>query len=92
MIQDSYINARVGEITLNGATEPMEIKRGLKQGCPLSPILFDICIDPLIEKLSSKELNSFGYWWDVNEGVTAQTYADDILLFARSYDGRLELV
>jgi hypothetical protein len=92
VILDSYTNAKVRVITLNGATEPIEIKRGVKQGCPLSPILFDRCIDPLIEKLSSDEFKQYGYWWGINDGVTAQAYADDILLFANSYDSMMELV
>jgi hypothetical protein len=46
VIMDSY----------NGATDNIHIKRGVKQGCPLSPILFDICINPLIEKLNSTGL------------------------------------
>jgi hypothetical protein len=88
----SYSNSKGLIITLNGATEPIEIKRGIKQGCPLSPILFDIYIDPLIEKLSSQEFKSYGYWWGDNDGVTAQAYADDILLFANSYDNMMELI
>jgi hypothetical protein len=49
-------------------------------------------LDPLIEKLSSEDFKPFGYWWDVNDGVTAQGYEDDLLLFARSYDDMMELV
>jgi hypothetical protein len=59
-------------ITLNGATENIHIRRGVKQGCPLSPVLFDICINPLIEKLNSRELRRFGYYWNNEDGVTTQ--------------------
>jgi hypothetical protein len=61
VILDSYTDAKVRVITLNGATEPIEIKRGVKQGCRISRILFDNCIDPLIEKLSSEEFKQYGY-------------------------------
>jgi hypothetical protein len=92
MIFDSYTHAKVRVITLNGATEPIEIIRGLKQGCPLSPIIFDICIEHLIEKLSSDGFKPFGYWWNINDGDIAQAYSDDILLCSRSYDDMMELV
>jgi hypothetical protein len=54
----------------------------------LSPILFDICIDPLIERLSSSEFKECDFYWGPNneDRVTAQAYADDILLFANSFD------
>jgi hypothetical protein len=54
VIMDSNNGATVRVITLNGATENIHIKRGVKQGCSLSPVLFDICINPLIGKLNSK--------------------------------------
>jgi hypothetical protein len=92
VIMDSYNGATVKVITLNGATENIHIKRGVKQGCPLSPVLFDICINPLIEKLNSRELKRFGYYWNDEDGVTAQAYADDILLFANSFESLRELV
>jgi hypothetical protein len=62
LMLDSYINAQVNVVALNGATNPIQIKRSVEQGYPLSPILLDICIDPLIEKLSSGEFQPFGYW------------------------------
>jgi hypothetical protein len=91
LILDSYTDAQVKIVTLNDATNPISIKRGVKQGCPLSPILFDICIDPLIEKLSSDDFKKYGYWWSNDDGVTPQAYADDILLFANSYEHMLKL-
>jgi hypothetical protein len=54
--------------------------------------LFDICINPLIEKLNSRELRRLGYYWNNEDWVTAQAYADDILLFANSYESLHELV
>jgi hypothetical protein len=92
VILDSYTDSKVLVVVLNGRTEPTEIKRGVKQGCPLSPILCDICVYPLIEELSSEEFKLYGYWWGDNDGVTAQAYAEDVLLFANSYDNMMELV
>jgi hypothetical protein len=92
LILDSYTDSQVKVVTLNGATNQISIKRCVKQGCPFSSILFDICIDPLIEKLSSDEFKKYGFWWSEEDGVTAQAYADDILLFSDSYEHMLKLV
>jgi hypothetical protein len=70
VILDSYSDAKVRGITLNGATEPIEIKRRVKQGCLLSPILFDNCVDPLIEKLSSEEF----IVWDIGGASTMASH------------------
>jgi hypothetical protein len=65
VILDSYTNASVKIVTLDGATDPIDIKRGVKQGCPLLPILFDNCTDPLIERLSSRGIMEYGYWGQI---------------------------
>jgi hypothetical protein len=45
---DWYRNSQV-RIRSNGkSSDPICIRKGVKQGCPLSPLLFDICADPLI--------------------------------------------
>jgi hypothetical protein len=89
---DSYNGATLKVITLNNSTDNIIIQRGVKQGCPLSPVLFEIYINPLIEKLNSKELRRFGYYWNDEDGVTAQAYANHILLFASPYESLRELV
>jgi ribonuclease HI len=43
----------VSPVLANMATLLIPILRGLKQGCPLSPILFVICFDPLLEYISN---------------------------------------
>jgi hypothetical protein len=55
IILDSYRPATVKIVTLEGLTNEINIKRGVNQGCPLSPILFDMCVNSLIEKLNSPE-------------------------------------
>jgi retron-type reverse transcriptase len=52
MIMDSYEEPTVQLTSKNGYTGDITLKRGVKQGCPLSPILFNACIDPLIKRLN----------------------------------------
>ena len=44
---------RVSPVLANDATLLIYIRRGVKQGCPLSPLLFVLCYDPLIMALCS---------------------------------------
>jgi hypothetical protein len=88
MIIDSYDNAKVIITGAVGDSGDIEIKRGVKQGCPLSPFLFNSCIDPLLRRLNSPDVKRFGFEIDdlLEHNLTAQAYADDILLFASSYN------
>ena len=47
---------------------PIPINRGVKQGCPFSPLLFVLCYDVLLWRLAKIA------------GVTAYAYADDLAL------------
>lgn len=55
-----------------GGAGPVPIIKGVRQGDPLSGILFNIAINPIIKALSSLK------------GVTVLVYADDILILADS--------
>jgi hypothetical protein len=55
-----------------GKTDPIPIQKGVRQGCPLSPLLFNLFIDDLLRKL--------------NTNSTANGYADDILIQATTIE------
>lgn len=62
-------------------SKQIDIKRGVKQGCPLSPVIFNIALDNLIRDLEKhKEL---GYQVGTDR-FTVQAYADDVLLISNS--------
>jgi hypothetical protein len=82
-IMDSYKNARVSIITKNGVTNEIKIRKGVKQGCPLSPLLFNICIDPIFRYIREDNPNS-GFVSDTLGERVIQGYADDIILIADS--------
>lgn len=60
-------------------TQPVQIKQGTRQGCPLSPLLFDLYIEPLARKIrSSQGIKPFEFHgWNKKIGL----YADNILIF-----------
>ena len=79
-VKSLYVNTKCSVRTSYGISEPMEITRGLKQGCLSSPLLFNIYLNDLVT-----ELKSMGKGVNVNRlHVPVLLYADDIVLFANS--------
>uniref|UniRef100_A0A914Z1M2 Reverse transcriptase domain-containing protein n=1 Tax=Panagrolaimus superbus TaxID=310955 RepID=A0A914Z1M2_9BILA len=63
----------------SGPSESILIESGVKQGCPLSPILFNIAMEPLIRAI---ENGKAGY--TINKVQhSSKTFADDLCSIAR---------
>ena len=89
MIMDSYRNSST-RICVNGMIGKKYLfRRGVKQGCPLSPTLFNLCIEPLLRKLNKMEDD--GYNWKKLVRM-AQAYADDLVLVSKSVEGMKNLI
>ncbi|NWH58564.1 PO21 protein, partial [Geococcyx californianus] len=69
--------------TKSSGSDPIWIKKGMKQGDPLSPLLFNLLIDPLLCKLKS---DGCGYQHCATE-ITALAFTDDLVLLSESWDG-----
>lgn len=78
---DSFTAVRLPD----GMTPAIPNKRGLKQGCPLSPILFNFCLEPLLRSLHhirhSASISMGG------EEVNNLAFADDLKGFASTMMG-----
>lgn len=69
-------------LRVNGSlSAPISISRGTRQGCPLSPLLFIIAMDPLVRRLQENHL--FRGLQFLDGPLLISLYADDILLFVR---------
>ena len=63
-------------------TDEVKCRRGVKQGCLLSPILFDLAMEQLISGLEGDD--NIGYNVAGGEKVAVLAYADDLCLMADS--------
>ncbi|KAL1475347.1 hypothetical protein MTO96_037363 [Rhipicephalus appendiculatus] len=67
LIQDLYSSNRTEIIAAEGLTDPIPIEAGLRQGCPLSSLLFNMVVDPVIRAVQGE---------DSDHNILA--YADDL--------------
>ena len=82
-VVQSLLTSATSEIILgHGCTQPIHLTRGVRQGDGLSPLLFLIFINPLLEQLAQSKR---GY--KVNDvEVPAQAFCDDFALFSGNTD------
>lgn len=76
LIDEMYKNTKTTIKTKDGGVEIL-IRRGVKQGDPLSPLLFNICLEPLLEEI---EEQVSGINVTENRQVSVLAFADDIVL------------
>lgn len=83
LIQNSYVNCvtRVG--TSGPTTPPIDMKVGVKQGDPMSLLLFNLAMDPLIQALEE-----CGTGFGCNgHTIATLAFADDLVLLSDSVRG-----
>ncbi|NXH64458.1 PO21 protein, partial [Rhabdornis inornatus] len=83
LIKDMYKNTTTYIGMKNEKTDPINILSGVKQGYPMSPMLFHLAIDLLLRKL---EKDGKGFQRGGLK-ITAMAFADDLVLLSNSWDG-----
>lgn len=81
IIYDIYTNSTMYVSTANTTSDLIQFHRGVKQGCPLSPILFNFVMEPLIRALDSIPS---GHYAIGNQKINPLTYTDDLCVLAQS--------
>ena len=81
-IENLYTD-NVTSFAVNGEiSHCIPMNRGVRQGCPFSPILFNICLEPLLRQLLTHH-KSDGYRVG-NLSFNVQAFADDVVLISHT--------
>lgn len=88
-VMSSYKRSSTRVVSNGRLSDEIVFRKGVKQGCPMSPTLFNICLDSLVSKLDS--LKDDGYHW-FDRSTVVQAYADDIILFSDTEVGMNNLI
>ena len=79
VVKDFYSCTTTAVCTKTSSTAPITIERGVKQGCPLSPILFNVVMEVLIR--AAEGVPRAGYRV-ANSVIKSLAYADDLCVLA----------
>ena len=83
IVQDLYQFSKTRFTIPDGTTGEITINRGVKQGDPLSPVLFNIAMDPLFCLV---EKSGVPYRLEDGTAVSVAGYADDTLVVSGNRD------
>lgn len=94
LLQNIYTDATASIVTAYGETDPVRLERGVRQGCPLSPLLFITTFQQAIDFTSDSDL---GYELKSNYGdhsltISNLAFADDVTLIAEKPKGIQKLL
>lgn len=81
IVRDLYTNSSTTVNTSKGITAEIPIKAGVKQGDPISPILFNICMEPVLRKFKERfpdALTVHGL------PISILAFADDLVIVAKN--------
>ena len=90
VVRDIYTGSSTRVKIGKAQTDVIDCRRGVKQGCPLSPILFDLAMEQLVSGLEGE--TNFGYAIVEGEKVAILAYADDLCLMAESPERLQEML
>lgn len=78
-IQTLYKNPTASILTGTSQSAPFPLQRGCRQGCPLSPLLFALSLEPLAQALRQSPVISPVTLFGSQHHISL--YADDIILY-----------
>ena len=82
--QEIYHNSTQKVRSAEGCTHPIPVRRGIKQGCPLSPLLFNLVLEGILPNLERVE---DGYKFGGGATIKSLAYADNLCIVGTTKDG-----
>ncbi|XP_023210578.1 uncharacterized protein LOC111613451 [Centruroides sculpturatus] len=83
VLQQLYEGSSTCVRTSTGYTDPIPMNSGVKQGCPISPLLFILALEPAIRRVQA-----LGKGYSLHGcSIDILAYADDVALISSSPDG-----
>lgn len=82
IINDLYIDSQMYVETALGSTSLMKMNCGVKQGCPLSPLVFNMCLEGLLRFLNTSK--GYTFKTDQSISISALAFADDFVTAANT--------
>ncbi len=94
IIKDIYTDSTtVVRTSREDETPPININAGVKQGCPISPILFNLTSELLIRSIISKCEDNPNIAYKLhNQPISILAYADDLVIISRTKEGLQDLL
>ncbi|KAL7726621.1 hypothetical protein ACLKA6_010486 [Drosophila palustris] len=79
IIKAMYENAELSVLHKGKISAPFQTRTGVKQGCPLSPLLFNMVVDEIMREVCTSRR---GITWSLTQHLEDLDYADDICLMS----------
>ena len=96
LIQNIYTNSMISVAVGNQNTSFIPVERGVLQGDPCSPLLFNMTFNPLMRMITQPKYEQFGYIWSPNvEPKTDRSwmqFADDTAIISSDVSGAQALL
>lgn len=89
MIKAVYCNIESVLKINGGLCAPFKVERGVRQGCPMSGMLYSLAIEPLLQKLRI-HLKGLSFP-DCNNSLHLSAYADDVIVFVNEKEDVIKL-
>jgi hypothetical protein len=89
LFNNIYADFNISIACNNSTTAPIQVQRGVLQGDPSSPLLFNICFNSLVKIMDSPNYKKLGFIWGNKGTQTANwlQYADDAALISKDQKG-----
>ena len=89
LYEESYIRIRGSGNSKDRLSNEVQLKRGLRQGCPLSPLLFNLFINDILNDMDGMGVRVPGL---DNQRIQGLLFADDLVLMAPNADVMINML